>query len=254
MTDERLLEAKRAWQQVRTVETEAQYLLARARAGELRSERLALAAAFGHPAAQQTGIPPLVLPNPVDSARAHGERVSRALALLDERERVEFACECADAVLYLWEEYAPQDVRPRRALEATRAWLAGRLSREEVLAAAERASPCQHPMHAGDSTTQAARAATDAAGALSNDPAIALYDATCAATRAVRAAASAAEKLVFAKEGLGPTSEATYQATTRRVEQLQLEMLGHFLAHGCPPRRTDATNDAIRMDNGDERR
>jgi hypothetical protein len=108
-------------------------------------------------------------------------------------------------------------------------------------------------MDAGDSTTQAARAAMDAAGALSDDLAIALYDAKGAATRSVRAAARAAEKLVIAAEGLGPASEAMYQATTRRVERLQLEMLGHFLAHGWPrpPSGTDATNDAIRMDNRD---
>ncbi|MGE0710989.1 MAG: hypothetical protein AB7N76_28075 [Planctomycetota bacterium] len=51
MSDERLRELERRWQDSGTVEDEASYLLERARVGELSPERLQLAAYCGHPAA-----------------------------------------------------------------------------------------------------------------------------------------------------------------------------------------------------------
>lgn len=47
-----------------------------------------------------------------------------AISILnDYREAVSFACDCAEAILPIYEQAAPEDMRPRLAIQATRAWI-----------------------------------------------------------------------------------------------------------------------------------
>ena len=83
MTDRRLQTLKRAWLETGTVEAEADYLLARVRAGDLRQDRLELAEFLEHPAAYVAihGVLPKAL-----RRRAMFERIIRDYE--DERWRI----------------------------------------------------------------------------------------------------------------------------------------------------------------------
>lgn len=43
-----------------------------------------------------------------------------------------WAVDCAEHVLYLFEDHYPQDDRPRKAIEAARAWVRGEMKMTEV--------------------------------------------------------------------------------------------------------------------------
>jgi len=44
----------------------------------------------------------------------------------------EFGCQCAERVLPIWEEKYPDDDRPRKAIEAKRAWMRGEITDKEL--------------------------------------------------------------------------------------------------------------------------
>jgi hypothetical protein len=77
----------------------------------------------------------------------------------DHRSLVIWAADCAEHVLPYFEEKYPKDDRPRKALEAGRAWVRGEIAMSEVRAAAFAAHAA-----ARDADHAAARAAARAAG------------------------------------------------------------------------------------------
>ena len=50
-----------------------------------------------------------------------------------------FACDCAEHVLPLFEKYYPGDMRPRRAIDAARDYIHGKITKEELAAAKDAA-------------------------------------------------------------------------------------------------------------------
>lgn len=102
----------------------AKLLRAKVRAGLLTSDCVVQAARLGHAAAQEAEP---------DAIRFEGELsyddeadLERAVsALSDRREIVSFACDCAERVLPIFEREAPDDARPRLAIEAARKWISG---------------------------------------------------------------------------------------------------------------------------------
>lgn len=100
-----------------------------------------------------------------------------------------WAAACADHVLHLFEEVQPHDPRPRRAIEAVRAW-----AREEVRAWDSR-SAGGHAMAAARELGGAARHAAFAAGQAAVVAHVAAHDlgAAAYAIKAARAAAPADE-------------------------------------------------------------
>lgn len=127
MSDEGLQELKRRWAETGDPQAEAGYLRELVRAGELDKDRLALAAHLGHPpaAVAQGGSerPPftrrLEMPSDRDALKAWahglqawgGETVGRA------------AIACARFLLPVWHRIEPDDDRPRRAIEASEAYV-----------------------------------------------------------------------------------------------------------------------------------
>lgn len=83
--------------------------------------------------------------------KSSSEEERRALAL--------WAADCAEHVLPNFEEKCPQDGRPRKAIEAARAWARGELP----VSAARKAAFAAHAA-ARDTDNAAARAAARAAG------------------------------------------------------------------------------------------
>jgi hypothetical protein len=104
----------------------------------------------------------------------------------DHRSLVLWAADCAEHVLPSFEEKYPQDDRPRKALEAGRAWVRGEIAMSEARAAAFAAHAA-----ARDADHAAARAAARAAGHAAATAHVAGH-AHHAATYAVTAATYAA--------------------------------------------------------------
>ena len=79
--------------------------------------------------------------------------------LNDQKLLAVWACECAERVLAVFEQARPDDDRPRRAIEASRAWVRGALPMVEARKAAFAAHAA-----ARDAGSAAATAAARAAG------------------------------------------------------------------------------------------
>src|SRR5690606_26109009 len=112
----------------------------------------------------------------------------------DERTAREFAADCAERALPVYEAAYPGDDRPRRAVEVARAYARGEATRDQLAAGG---------MAARDAARDAVRAAADAAeaaaGAADWDAVRAAADAAdAAAWVAVRAAADAAADAAWA--------------------------------------------------------
>lgn len=100
--------------------------------------------------------------------------------IIPEKDLHDFACKFAESVLHLFEDKYPDDDRPRKAIQAKRDYIAGKISKDELRAARFAAEDA-----AGAAAWAAARAAAeDAAGAV----------ARAAAGAVAGAAAGAAEK------------------------------------------------------------
>ena len=111
-------------------------------------------------------------------------RITRKVETWNETTARLFAADCAEHVLPLFEKYRPDDDRPRKAIEAARAFASGQITRSEMAAAGAAAGAA-----ARDAAWAAARdAARAAAGAAAGAAAWA------AARDAARAAAWAAAR------------------------------------------------------------
>lgn len=102
-----------------------------------------------------------------------------------------WAASCAEHVLGLFESIRPDDLRPRRAIEGARAWVAGNLRMMDARAAGG------HAMGAARDLEGAARFAAYAAGQAGVVAHVAAHElgAAAYAIKAVRAAAPESEQL-----------------------------------------------------------
>ena len=143
---------------------------------------------------------------------------------LDKPLAVQIAIACAEHVLPLFEKKYPNDQRPRRALEAAKAWLANpcEATRSKAAAAAAaaygtyvaiRAAYAAAAAAAAANAAYAANAAAYAAAAYTGDAAT--YDAPCAADASAYAAA-AANAAAAAKAASAIKAERKWQADTIR--------------------------------------
>lgn len=101
-----------------------------------------------------------------------------------------WAADCAQHVLHFFEHTQPNDDRPRRAIELTRAWVRGEVKMTEARTAAGHANAAARPL------SGAAREAAHAAGQAAAVAHVAAHElgAAAYAIRAVRAAALKAER------------------------------------------------------------
>jgi len=100
-----------------------------------------------------------------------------------------WAAACAEHVLHYFESVQPSDLRPRKAIELTRAWVRGEIKMSESRAAAG------HAQAAARELSGAARHAAYAAGQAAAVAHVAAHElgAAAYAIKAVRAAASSGE-------------------------------------------------------------
>ena len=145
-----------------SVEAYALLIEARVRSGVTTRPRVVMAARLGHAGAQAAAP---------EWERLGGAELRTAIGALGRREIVAFACDCAERVLPLFERAMPEDVRPRRAIEAARAWVVSPSEKAASVAAV------------------AANHAAVAANAAGDDADVAGY-AACASFAADTAAAS----------------------------------------------------------------
>ena len=111
-----------------------------------------------------------------------------ALDISDHRLLALWAVDCAERVLPFFEEAHPDDDRPRKALEAARAWVRGEVRVGEVRTAALAAHAAARAADGADAARAAARAAGQAAGT-AHVPGHAAAAATYASTAVACAAA-----------------------------------------------------------------
>jgi len=145
----------------------------------------------------------------------HAKRVDEQ----DHRSLVLWAADCAEHVLPYFEEKYPEDNRPRKALEAGRAWVRGEIAMSEARAAAFAAHAA-----ARDADHAAARAAARAAGHAAATAHVADH-ARHAAAYAVTAATAAAI----------PTDASAATATERDWQYRRLPE--HLRSVAFPPSR-----------------
>jgi hypothetical protein len=108
--------------------------------------------------------------------------IAELLSKLDHKTLVIWATDCAEHVLPYFEEKHPKDNRPRKAIEAGRAWIRGEIAMSEARTAAFAAHAA-----ARDANPDSARAAARAAGHAAATAHVAGH-AVHAATYAARAA------------------------------------------------------------------
>jgi hypothetical protein len=108
--------------------------------------------------------------------------IAELLSKLDHKTLVIWATDCAQHALLYFEEKYPKDNRPRKAIQAGRAWIRGEIAMSEARSAAFAAHAA-----ARDANTDAARAAARAAGHAAATAHVADH-AVHAATYAARAA------------------------------------------------------------------
>jgi hypothetical protein len=148
----------------------------------------------------------------------------------DERTAGLFAADCAEHVLGIFESALPGDDRPRRAVEAARAYANGEIGEEELRAAGA---------DAWDAAEAAGWAAASAWAA-----ATATWCAIEAARGAARAAADAAEAAAWvAARDAADAAIAAWAAATADERSWQAQRLAHYLGTGAwTTRRTSRTS------------
>jgi hypothetical protein len=114
--DDELREAERG--QTGDLESRAQRILLRVRAGVVSVERLLAAARLGDVSAARVARSQQQVWSPYLDPRvaARGRALLDGSALLTGAERIGFSCDCARRVLERWTLHDPRDARPTRAL------------------------------------------------------------------------------------------------------------------------------------------
>src|SRR5690606_31434495 len=139
----------------------------------------------------------------------------------DERTAREFAADCAERALPVYEAAYPGDDRPRRAVEVARAYARDEATRDEL-------SACAAAWAAEAAAWAAEAAAADAAWAAAEDAAWAAAEAAAwaASKDAIEAAAWAAEDAAWAAAEAAEDAEAA-EAAERTWQAARLaELLG----------------------------
>jgi hypothetical protein len=119
-----------------------------------------------------------------DKSVAEQARLVRKIETWNDKTLRLFAADCAERVIGLYEKQHPKDDRPRKAIQAARDFVAGKITIGELNAAANAAANAANDA----ANAAAAYAAANAAAAAANDAAAA------AAYAAAYAAANAAER------------------------------------------------------------
>lgn len=136
-----------------------------------------------------------------------GKLIAALLSKQNQHTAVLWAVDCAEHVLAFFEEKYPEDKRPRKAIEAGRAWVNGEIgisgAREAALAAQAAALDAQHP-----SACAAARAAGCAAATAQ------------IASHAVQGATYAAKAAAFAAANTDTVYAVTEKERNWQYEQL----------------------------------
>ena len=112
----------------------------------------------------------------------------------DHRLLAEWAADCAEHVLHLFEQVQPSDERPRRAIEQARAWVRGEITMQQARNAASHANAAARDLKG------AARRAAHAAGQAAAVAHVAVHE-LGAAAYAIRAARDAAPEADRARGG-----------------------------------------------------
>jgi len=198
----------------------ARVLVDRMRSGLVQPHHLAVAGWLGDEAAGLV-VPPWVPPAPVPDW-SYPVRHALQHAGLERSLLVRLAADCAAHVLPLFEAAHPGDLRPRRAIEAARAWAACPCEEHRLAAraAADAAYAAYSAAYAADSA-YAAYSAADAVAAYAADSAA--YAAGAVAADAVAAAAVAAD-----------AAAAAYAADAAAARQAEREwQRRHMIAVLC---------------------
>jgi len=135
-----------------------------------------------------------------DKSVARKARLTRKVGVLTRELLVEWACDCAERALPIFEAKHSDDDRPRKAIETTRAWLRGEASIEQVRDAAAAA-------YAADAAAAYAAYAAAVAAAYAAYAAAAAYAAYAADAYAYYAADAAAAYAAYARQ-----KEKTWQS------------------------------------------
>jgi hypothetical protein len=142
--------------------------------------------------------------------------IRRGGSLTDDDHRLlaEWSARCAEHVLHLFEREAPDDPRPRHAIDAGRAWIRGELRMEESRRAAFAANAAAREL------SDPAKFAALSAGQAAAVPHVAAHD-LGAAAYAIRAAAAAAAAAAPAAASAAATSAAApdHAEHARRLER-----------------------------------
>ena len=145
-------------------------------------------------------------PRLTDGVTAVGTYAGK-LDSLDQRSLADWAADCAAHVLARFEKRCLNDERPRKAIEAARAWVRGDIrcgqARKAAVAAHAAARACDHPV------AKAAARATGHAAATAHMPAHA------------RGAAAYATLAVMIDDPEASKAEGAWQARQLRFRQLQ---------------------------------
>ena len=126
---------------------------------------------------------------------------------------VEWACDCAERVLPLFQAYRPDNVHPAQALAVTRRWIANP-TKENARAAADAARAAAYAADTAYAADAAdAAAAADTARAAADATAYAAYAAYAAADTAYAAYAAAdAARAAYAAARAADAAERLWQA------------------------------------------
>ena len=127
---------------------------------------------------------------------------AKRLDAQDHRSLVRWAADCAEHVLSCFEEKCPKDDRPRKAIEAGRAWVRGEITMSEARAAAVAA-------HAA--ARDADHAATRAAGRAAGHAAATAHVAGHARHAAAYAVTAATDAAVFTDAAAATATERDWQ-------------------------------------------
>ena len=129
-----------------------------------------------------------------DKSVAEQARLIRKVETWNDKNLRLYAADCAKRILGLYEKQYPKDDRPRKAIQATRDFAYGLITKDAAYAAAAAAYAAANAAYAADAAYAAANAAANAvdAAAYAVDAAAYAADAAAFGTNAANTAAAAA--------------------------------------------------------------
>ena len=92
--------------------------------------------------------------NILDMGIPDEDKIWAAVRASTKPQYVEFACQCAESVLPLYETYYPDGKRPRQCIDITRRYMAGDATKDELYTAAEAADAARAAAGAAEHAKQ----------------------------------------------------------------------------------------------------